>query len=160
MKNTYFLKIQGFPDDYSCEKVCSKIKDCVESIINISIGFDKSFLVAVIFMGTPEKCVEELSRQYLMGEKLLVHLIKPFPIFQNFENAPNLYEDGSNPYPYFPELQCGENPNNTTENNNNNAKYSHYNEINPPSKVIVNNSNSYRMPPANDPSTLPWSSKS
>lgn len=162
MQNTYFLRIQGFPDNYTCDSVSNKIRDRVEKVLDVSIGFDKNFLVAVIFLGTPEKCIEELGQLHFNKKKLTIHLIEPFPIFKNCEPAPMLYEDESNPFPYFPDQRSKKDTNSKT--NNNNEKYYRYNEFNSPTKNSPTknsptlNSN-YRLPPPNDPSASPWSAK-
>lgn len=157
MQNTYFLKIQGFPDNYSCDTVSVKIQDYVEKVLDVSVGFNKCFLVAVIFMGTPEKCIEELRLPSYNKRKLTIQLIEPFPIFKNCEPAPMLYEDESCPFPYFPDQKSKKDA--TSKANNNNEKYSRYNTINSPSKDANASNNNYRMPPPNESSISPWSSK-
>ncbi|KAK8878316.1 hypothetical protein M9Y10_005081 [Tritrichomonas musculus] len=164
MNNTYFLKVQGFPSNFSHDKIRNKLKDHIDSVLDISVGFDNHFLIAVAFTGTKEKCVEELSRLIFNNKNLQVQLIKPFPIFKKYHHAPMLYENESCPYPYFPELQCDKKTNmatNNTNNNNNSQKYNQYNEpINLPSKDILNSNSNFKLPPASEPSTSPWATPS
>ncbi|OHS93920.1 hypothetical protein TRFO_39923 [Tritrichomonas foetus] len=150
-KEIYYLQVAGFPPNYTRDKVRAAIEKIADSIIEVSIGFDQNFLIAVTFTGTREKCAEEISQLQFNGHCLTVNLVEEFPIMKKLPPAPMLYEDEFNRFPYFPDQFDGGGSKDRIIDKNVDSR--------PATKDHIESNNNYKMPPVMEQPVSPWSPK-